>query len=74
MALSLAEFKELLGSFGETLTDEQIRWLYDAEYKLADAMFEWWLRKRNAPKQIADKPEKEDTTDNTTDDSNQRQI
>jgi hypothetical protein len=62
MSLSLDKFKDLLGPLAERLTEEQITGLYDAEHKLANAIFELWLRKRNTPKHIAHKPEREDTT------------
>jgi hypothetical protein len=62
--MSLTEFKKLIGPLTETLTEEQIEWLYNAEYTFADAIFEWWLRKRNAPKQIDDDPRKEDNASN----------
>ena len=45
---SFEEFKELLGPLGEKLTDEEIKHIMDMEYQIADAVFEKWLRKRNA--------------------------
>jgi hypothetical protein len=48
MTISLTDFKKLLGPLTEQLTPEDIEWLRDAEYKLADAIFERWLRKQNA--------------------------
>jgi hypothetical protein len=53
MTLSLTDFKQLLGPLTEQLTSEEIEWLRDAEYKLADAIFERWLRKRNLAEQDA---------------------
>ena len=45
--ITLDDFKKTLGEFGDTLTDEQIGWLYEAAYQFADAFFDQWLQKRN---------------------------
>jgi hypothetical protein len=59
MSLSLSEFKKLIGSLADKLTEDQIEWLYDAELKIADAIIDWWLHKRNASREIDENSEKE---------------
>jgi hypothetical protein len=57
LAISLPEFKRSLGPLAEKLTDDQVEWLFDAECKLADAIIEWWLRKRKG--QVASEPKRD---------------
>jgi hypothetical protein len=45
--MSLPEFKKRLGPLAERLTEQQIIELREKERKIADAIFHWWLRKRN---------------------------
>lgn len=46
--LEFDEFKKSLGDEAEGVTDAQIEELRTFGYKFADAVFEQWLRKRNA--------------------------
>lgn len=41
--ITLPKFKALLGPIAEKMTDEQIGQLRDAEYRIADAVFDQWL-------------------------------
>ena len=45
--ISLPDFKKLLGSYAESLTDEQVKRLRDMEYQIADVIFDQWLSRRN---------------------------
>ena len=45
--ITLPEFKNLLGTLADKMTDEQIGQLRDVEYAIADAIFDQWLPKRN---------------------------
>lgn len=47
--IPLPEFKKLLGSAGEKLTEEEILRIRDAEDRLADIVFEMWLKHRSGP-------------------------
>lgn len=48
--LTFEEFKKSLGDEAEGVTDAEIEELRIFGYKFADAVFEQWLRKRNAQK------------------------
>ncbi len=48
--IELTDFRKSLGGLGEKLTDEQLQQLRDMECKLADAVFDQWLHKRNQVK------------------------
>ncbi|EKD24128.1 MAG: hypothetical protein ACD_81C00100G0004 [uncultured bacterium] len=48
--ISITDFKNLLGAYGERLTEEQVRQLYDWEYRMADAIFDQWLERNNTRK------------------------
>jgi hypothetical protein len=48
--ISLDDFKKTIGPLAEQLSEKQIEWLFEAEIKIADAIFEWWLRRRNESK------------------------
>ena len=43
----LEEFKKSLGKIGENLSEEQILKLREIEDRLADAVFDYLLKKRN---------------------------
>ena len=43
----LDEFKKSLGKLGETLNEEQILKLREVQDRLADAVFDYLLKKRN---------------------------
>ena len=45
--ISITEFKKLLGSVASGLSDSEIERLRDLEDRLADIVFDSWLRKRN---------------------------
>ena len=45
--ISITEFKKLLGSVASELSDSEIERLRDLEDRLADIVFDSWLRKRN---------------------------
>jgi hypothetical protein len=46
--LEFDEFKKSLGDEADGFSDEELEHVRDVGYKLADAFFEQWLRKRNA--------------------------
>lgn len=46
--IDLDTFRELLGSTAEHFSDEEVERIREVEYGLADAIFDRWLRKRNA--------------------------
>lgn len=46
--IPLHEFITLLGPAAAGLTDAEIERIRDVEYGFADAIFEMWLRERNA--------------------------
>lgn len=46
--IDLSAFRTLLGPAAENLTDEEIERIREVEYGMADAIFDRWLRKRNA--------------------------
>jgi hypothetical protein len=45
--IPISEFKKLLGSAAAGLSDSEIERLRDLEDRLADIVFDSWLRKRN---------------------------
>jgi hypothetical protein len=45
--ISITEFQKLLGSVASELSDSEIERLRDLEDRLADIVFDSWLRKRN---------------------------
>ena len=52
--IPLEEFKKSLGPLADTLSEEEILALREKLDRLADIVFDSWLRKRNGP----DKPAK----------------
>lgn len=40
------KFKALLGNFADTLSDEEIEDLRIRQHHIADAIIDWWIRKR----------------------------
>jgi hypothetical protein len=46
---SLEEFKKSLGPIADTLSEEEILALREQLDRLADIVFDSWLRKRNGP-------------------------
>jgi hypothetical protein len=47
--MSLDDFRKALGQRGKSMTNEDLDTLRIAAYRFADAVFDRWLRKRNAP-------------------------
>jgi hypothetical protein len=47
--ISIPEFKKLLGAAASGLPDSEIERLMDLEDRLADIVFDSWLRNRNPP-------------------------
>jgi hypothetical protein len=47
--IPLAEFKKLLGPAANGLSDDEIIAIRDLEDRLADVVFDMWLRDRNNP-------------------------
>ena len=45
--MPIAKFKALLGPLADKLTDEQIIVLRAQEYRIADAIIDWWLEARH---------------------------
>lgn len=52
--IPLHEFKKLLGNTASGLSDADVERLRDLEDRLADIVFDAWLRKRNAPPKMAE--------------------
>lgn len=52
--ISFDEFKKLLGPAADGLSDADIEHIRDIEYRLADIVFDDWLRKRNELPPIAE--------------------
>lgn len=46
--IDLVEFRQLLGPAAHELSDKEVERIRDVEYGFADAIFEMWLRDRNA--------------------------
>ncbi len=46
--IDLPAFRKLLGPTAESFTDEEVERIREVEYGLADAIFDRWIRKRNA--------------------------
>lgn len=42
------KFRDLLGEEADGLTNKQIEEIRDLEYRIADAVFDLWLRERNS--------------------------
>ena len=55
--IPLPEFKKLLGTTATDLPAADIERLRDLEDRLADIIFDAWLRKRNQHPDVADKSE-----------------
>jgi hypothetical protein len=55
--IPLHEFKKLLGTAALGLSDAEIERLRDMEDRLADIIFDAWLRKRNQQPDVAKKSE-----------------
>jgi hypothetical protein len=49
--ISLDEFKKLLGTAADGLSDAEIEKIRELEYRIADATFDIWLRERNSTPQ-----------------------
>lgn len=64
--ISFIDFKKSLGSTAQKMSDEKIEQLRQYQDKLSEAIFEVWLKKRNAnlkPKnEIVGLPEKREQT------------
>jgi hypothetical protein len=54
--IPLHEFKKLLGSAASGLSDAEIERLRDLEDRLADIVFDAWLRKRNSQAGLSESP------------------
>jgi hypothetical protein len=52
--IPILEFKKLLGSAALKLSDCEIEHLRDLEDRLADIIFDSWLRQRNSQPQLAE--------------------
>ena len=48
--IPLPDFKRILGSTANNLSDKQIEAIRDAQDRLADIFFDSWLRERNMTK------------------------
>ena len=55
--IPLSEFKKLPGIAALGLSDADIERLRGIEDRLADIVFDAWLRKRNPPAELAEPPE-----------------
>jgi len=53
--IPLEEFKKSLGPLADTLSEEEILALREKLDRLADVVFDMWLRKRNGPSKPKDK-------------------
>jgi len=51
--IPIAEFKKLLGPAAAELSDSEIERLRDLEDRLADIVFDSWLRNRNSQPGVA---------------------
>jgi hypothetical protein len=51
--IPISEFKKLLGSAAAGLSDSEIERLRDLEDRLADIVFDSWLRNRNPQSKMA---------------------
>ena len=45
--ISLEDYKKILGPFGETLTEEELKKAYEIQSKMADLIFYSWLEEIN---------------------------
>jgi hypothetical protein len=55
--IPISEFKKLLGPAAADLSAAEIEHLRDLEDRLADILFDVWLRKRNQQPDVATKSE-----------------
>jgi len=55
--IPIPEFKKLLGPAASGLSDSEIERLRDLEDRLADIIFDSWLRNRNPQPELAKLPE-----------------
>jgi len=53
--IPISEFKKLLGAVAADLSAAEIEHLRDLEDRLADILFDVWLRKRNQQPEMAKK-------------------
>ena len=53
--ISIAEFKKLLGSEAQNLTDKEIEQIRNDQYKLADILFEMWWKDKKDNKKLSKK-------------------
>lgn len=51
--INLHEFKKLLGDHGKQLSDDELFRLREVQYKIADIVFDQWLKKKNVSKLVA---------------------
>jgi hypothetical protein len=47
-SISIATYRKLLGIAAQGLSDDDVAHIRDVECQLADAIIEYWLRKRNS--------------------------
>ena len=56
--IALSEFRKLLGAYGKTLSDEQVKEIRDQQYQLAGMAFRLWADDKHlenqSPKHGAD--------------------
>ena len=45
--MTLEEFRVVIKRYSEDISEEEIKRLYDIETRLADMLFEAWVRDRN---------------------------
>ena len=45
--ISIEKYKKILGKEAQNLTDEEIEQIRDAQYKLADILFDMWQEDKN---------------------------
>ena len=45
--ISIEKYKKILGSEAQNLSDEEIEQIRDAQYKLADVLFDMWWEDEN---------------------------
>lgn len=48
ITIPISTYRKLLGTAAKGLSDEQVAHIRDVEVQLADAIIEFWLRKRNS--------------------------
>ena len=42
--ISLEEFRKLLGKYGESLSDQEVEEIRDAQYQMAELAFREWIK------------------------------